>query len=43
MAKKQLTIQLSETTINAIVKEAKKKKKAKQVIIDERLKESYGL
>jgi hypothetical protein len=43
MAKIQTTLQLSEEVILAVSKEAKKTKKAKQVIIDERLKKSYGI
>jgi len=43
MAKKQMTIQLSEDTVVEILKEVKKTKKPKQVVIDERLKKSYGI
>lgn len=43
MAKKQITVQLSEDVIKEIAKEHKKTKKAKQVIIDNRLKQSYGI
>lgn len=43
MAKKQVTIQLSNEVVTEVVKEAKKTKKPKQVVIDERLKKSYGI
>ena len=43
MAKKQMTIQLSESVVTEVLKEVKKTKKPKQVVIDERLKQAYGI
>jgi hypothetical protein len=43
MAKKQVTMQLDEDVLKEIAKDAKKTKKAKQAVVNSRLKESYGL
>lgn len=43
MAKVQMTIQLSEEAVKEIMKEVKKTKKPKQVVIDERIKQAYGI
>lgn len=43
MAKKQITMQLSPLVIEAIEKEHIKTKKAKQVLVNERLKKSYAI
>lgn len=43
MSKKQVTIQLSPKVLDAVIKEHKKTKRPKQVVIDERLKVSYGI
>jgi len=43
MAKKQITIQLENEVIELINNDSEKTKKPKQVIINERLKKSYGI
>ena len=43
MAKKQVTMQLDPEVIAEVTKEAKKAKKAKQVIVNQHLKKVYGI
>jgi len=43
MAKKQVTMQLDESVIKKVVKDAKRTKRAKQVIVNNILKINYGL
>ncbi len=41
--KRQITIQLSKAVVLAVENEAKQTGKSKQVVIDERLKQAYGI
>lgn len=43
MAKKQVTMQLDEDVLKEIAKDAKKTKRAKQVVVNNILKINYGL